>query len=123
MSNRRPERMAIEMKRMIAKVLQEEVKDPRLDFSSISITRIEVTNDLSHAKISVSVLGEEEKQKAAMKALQSAKGYIRTKLSHSIQVRHFPELEFILDKSIEHGFRISSILKELEEKEGGKNLE
>lgn len=113
MNKRRQDRMANEMKREISRIIQEETKDPRIDFSTVSITRIDVTNDLSHARIYFSVLGDETKQEDTMKALQKAKGYIRTELSHSIQVRHFPELEFILDKSIEHGIRIASILKEL----------
>ncbi|MDR1616312.1 MAG: 30S ribosome-binding factor RbfA [Syntrophomonadaceae bacterium] len=118
MSKRRQDRMANEMKRAVALIIQENIKDPRIDFTNVSVTRIDVSNDLmSHARINFSVLGDEEAQKQTMEALQKAKGYIRTALSRMIQVRRFPELDFCLDRSIEHGMHISEILKELKEKE------
>ncbi|MDR1159253.1 MAG: 30S ribosome-binding factor RbfA [Syntrophomonadaceae bacterium] len=117
MGKRRQDRMANEMKKAIAFIIQEEIKDPRIDFTNLSVTRVDVSNDLSHAKINFSVLGDEEKQKQTMEALQKAKGYIRNNLSRMFQVRRFPELDFCLDRSIEHGMHISEILKELKEKE------
>lgn len=115
MSKRRQERMAVEIKRILAHIIQEEIKDPRIDFTTISITRVEVASDLSHARVNISVLGNESKQKETMEALQKAKGYIRSELARGIQVKHAPEIEFRLDRSIEHGIRISSILDSLKE--------
>ncbi|MEN6326305.1 MAG: 30S ribosome-binding factor RbfA [Syntrophomonas sp.] len=115
MSKRRQERMSVEIKRVLSRIIQEDIKDPRIDFSSVSITRVEVTNDLSHARINISILGDEDKQEETMKALQKAKGYLRTELAREIQIRHAPELELRLDKSIEHGIRISALLEGLKE--------
>ena len=115
MSKRRQERMAVEIKRVLSRIIQEDIKDPRIDFSTVSITRVEVPNDLSHARVNVSILGDEHKQEETMKTLQKAKGYLRTELAREIQIRHAPELELRLDKSIEHGIRISSLLEGLKE--------
>ena len=120
MSRRRQQRMSIEIQKIMARIIQEEVKDPRIDFTSLSITRVDVSNDLSHARIYVSVLGDNEKQDETMQALHKAKGYIRTQLVQDLQVRHAPELEFRLDRSIEHGIRIAALLDEIKEEHKGE---
>jgi len=116
MGKRRQERMAVEIKRIIAAIIHEHMKDPRIDGKAVSVTRVDVAQDISHARIYFSILGTEEEQAAAMQALQKARGYIRSELAHAIQVRHAPELEFRLDHSIEHGIKISTILDSLAER-------
>lgn len=113
MNKRRQDRMAVEIKRSLSQLLHEDIKDPRIDFSTVSITRVDVSNDLGHARVHFSILAEAERQEEIMKALQKAKGHIRSELAREFAVRHFPELEFRLDKSIEHGIRISTLLQEL----------
>lgn len=113
MGKRRQERMSVEIKRILSAIIQEHIKDPRIDFSSVSVTRVDVAQDISHARVYISVLGSEEKQTETMQALQKARGYIRTELARAIQIRHAPELEFRLDRSIEHGIRMSSLLDSL----------
>ena len=120
MSKRRQERMSVEIKKVLSQIIQDNIKDPRLDFSTISVTRVDVTNDLSHAKVNISVLGDDAKQDETMKVLQKAKGFLRSELAKEIQLRHAPELEFRLDKSIEHGIKISSLLEEIREGESNK---
>ncbi|MDD3853880.1 MAG: 30S ribosome-binding factor RbfA [Syntrophomonadaceae bacterium] len=120
MSKRRQERMSVEIKKVLSQIIQDNIKDPRLDFSTISVTRVDVTNDLSHAKVNISVLGDDAKQDETMKVLQKAKGYLRSELAKEIQLRYAPELEFRLDKSIEHGIKIASLLEELRESESNK---
>ncbi|HBQ24806.1 MAG TPA: 30S ribosome-binding factor RbfA [Syntrophomonas sp.] len=120
MSRRRQERMSIEIRKIIAQIIQEDIKDPRIDFTSVSITRVDVSNDLSHARVYVSVLGDNQKQDETMEALQKAKGYIRTELVQDLRVKHAPELEFRLDRSIEHGIRIAALLDELKEEHKGE---
>lgn len=120
MNKRRQDRMAVEIKRSISRILQEDIKDPRIDFSTVSITRVDVSNDLGHARVNFSILAEEQRQEEIMQALQKAKGHIRSELAREFAVRHFPELEFRLDKSIEHGIRISALLQELSDKQGEK---
>lgn len=113
MAKRRQERMAVEIKRTLCTIIQQDIKDPRIDFSTVSITRVDVPADISHARINISVLGDETKQTETMKALQNAKGHIRSELARQLQVRHAPDLEFRLDKSIEHGIMMSTLLEGL----------
>lgn len=115
MSKRRQERMAAEIKKVLSQIIMDAVKDPRVDFSSISITRVDVASDLSHARANVSILGDDLKQEEMMEVLQKARGFIRSELAREIQLRHAPELEFRLDRSIEHGIKISSLLEKLRE--------
>ncbi|MGE5543577.1 MAG: 30S ribosome-binding factor RbfA, partial [Bacillota bacterium] len=114
----RLDKLAEEIRREISAILTEEIKDPRL--SMVSVTRIEVSNDLGSARVLVSVLGDEQKQEEAMRALEKARGFVRTELSNRIRLRHSPEISFKLDKSIEHGIRISSIINELNSDRSGK---
>ncbi len=120
MSRRRQERLSEEIKRVVSRILQEGVKDPRIEPAAVSLTRVDLSNDMSHARINISILGDEPKQEEMINAVRAARGYIRSELAHRLKVKHAPELEFRLDKSIEHGIRISSILEELKEdsKEG-----
>lgn len=120
MNKRRLDKLAEEIRREISAILSEDVKDPRL--SMVSVTRIEVSNDLGSARILVSVLGDEKKQEQAMQALERARGFVRTELANRIRLRHAPEIFFKLDKSIEHGIRISSIIDELKN-DGSSNGE
>lgn len=114
MNKRRLQRMAEEIKREISAILQEEIKDPRVSWASV--TRVEVSNDLGHAVVYVSVLGDEAKQQEAMEALERAKGFVRGEVGNRIRLRHVPELAFRLDRSIEHGIKISSLLNELKDR-------
>jgi ribosome-binding factor A len=118
MSKRRQERMSVEIQRLLAQIMREQIKDPRVDFSTVSVTRVDVSPDLGHARVNISILGNEEKQQEIMKVLEKAKGFVRTELARGVQLRHAPELEFRLDKSIEHGIRISSLLDEIKQEEG-----
>lgn len=120
MSKRRQERMSVEIKKILAQIIKEQIKDPRIDFSTVSITRVDVASDLSHARVNISVLGDEAKQEDTMKALQSARGFIRKELASQLQVRHAPDIDFKLDKSIEHGFRITALLNDLKAEEHQK---
>ena len=122
MSRRRQERMAVELKKVLSRILQEEIKDPRLDFSAVSVSQVELSNDLSHARVFISIMGDDEKQQETMKALEKARGFIRSRMAEEIQVRHVPEIDFRLDRSIEHGIRISSLLDKIME-EGTKSEE
>jgi len=115
MGKRRKERISEEVKRIISRILREEIKDPRIDFTAVSVTRVDLANDLSHARVNISILGDESKKEETMEALKKAKGYIRREVANDIALKHAPELEFRLDKSIEHGIMIASLLEELKE--------
>jgi len=120
MGKRRQERMAVEIKRILSVIFQQYLKDPRIDFSTVSVTRVDIPADISHARINISVLGDETRQTETMQALQKARGYIRTELAQQLQIRHAPELEFRLDRSIEHGIHMSSLLEELSKEADAK---
>ena len=89
------------------------MKDPRVAF--VTVTDAEVSRDLRHVKIFVSVLGDDDKKRAAMEGLERATGYIRSEIGQRIRLRHTPEIIFRWDESLEIGARISQILRELKE--------
>ena len=88
------------------------VKDPRVQNTMISITRVETTPDLRFAKVCVSFL-EEDKASEAMKGLKSASGYLRRALGQNMQLRHTPELQWELDGSITYGARMLELINNL----------
>lgn len=120
MGKRRQERMSVEIKRVLSNIIQEHVKDPRIDFTAVTVTRVDIPQDISHARVYVSVLGSDDKQAETIKVLQKARGFIRTELARIIQVRHAPDLDFRLDKSIEHGIHIAALLEGLHETQAAK---
>ena len=90
------------------------LKDPRVTSCSLSIVRVEVTNDLSYCTVYVSALEGMDKAKGAVKGLKSAAGYIRRELGHRLRLRHVPELIFTPTDSIEYSAEISRILHSLD---------
>lgn len=111
MSVNRIDKISEEVKREIGRIIQREIKDPRLP-DMVSVTHVKVTKDLKYATVYVSVLGEDDKKKKALLALKSAAGFIRHELGQNILIRSLPELIFKLDDSIEHGFYISKLIYE-----------
>ena len=107
----RIDKISEEVKREISRIIQREIKDPRLP-DMVSVTHVKVTKDLKYATVYISVLGDEEKKKKAILALKSAAGFIRHELGQNLLLRALPELIFKLDDSIEHGFYISKLIEE-----------
>ena len=95
----------------IARILQREVRDPRLGLATVSYLR--ASADLSHAEVGLSVLGDEEARMKSVETAQKARGFIRSQLAASIRLRRVPELVFKLDRGAEHSQRISDILETL----------
>lgn len=115
----RPERLSEAIKKEISDIIRNEIKDPRIGFASV--TSVEVSNDLRHAKIFVSVFGPDEEKKATLKALERAKGFIRSELGQRIRLRYTPELVFYLDSSIGHGARVMELLRTVQNEREGQN--
>ena len=111
MNEKRVRRISEEIKKEISSLLLTELKDPRID-EFASITHVDVTNDLSLAKIYVSALNA-EKRDSTIEGLNSAKGYIKRKISQDLELRTMPELEFIDDDSIEKTFEFLEVLDSL----------
>lgn len=99
----------------LSELLRTRIKDPRVGFASI--THVEVSGDLRHAKVHVSVMGTPEEQKETMKGLKNAEGYLRHELASRITLRYMPELSFKLDNSIEEGSRILELINQIEREE------
>lgn len=105
-------RINMEVQRELSKVISQEMKDPRID-PMTSIIAVEVTPDLKHAKVYVSVLGDEEKKQATMEGLKSATPFIRKHLASTINLRNTPELTFIMDESIAYGVNMSKLIDDV----------
>jgi ribosome-binding factor A len=95
----------------ISKLLQSGLKDPRIGFTTL--TRVEVSDNLKHAKVFVSVMGTEQEKADTLEALKSAKGFIRNSLGKNLYLRYLPELEFKKDENAEHVEKITRIINGL----------
>lgn len=107
------ERIASSIVKEISSILSTEVKDKDINF--VTITSCDLTNDLGLAKVYYTILDDDKKKETA-KALEKAKGYIRSELSKRLDLRHTPELRFIFDESVEKGMKIENIIKNINEK-------
>ena len=110
-ARRRPDQVGESIRQVIADLLLTELRDPRIGF--VTVTGVQVTPDLSVATVRVSVMGTEEERTAALVGLQSAAGFLRTRVGRAISTRLTPELRFELDRGLEHAARINKILGEL----------
>ena len=99
----------------ISELIRTRLKDPRVGFASI--THVEVSGDLRHAKVFVSVMGSAEEQAETMKGLKHASSFLRHELASRLVLRFMPELTFKLDTSIAEGARILDLIHQVEEKE------
>ncbi len=97
----------------IARILQRDMRDPRLGLATVSY--IKVSGDLSHAEVGVSVLGDDKVRESSVETLCRARGFIRSRLAKSVHLRKVPELDFLLDRGPEHSQRISDILETLDD--------
>jgi len=110
----RQEKLAEELRKEISSIIQREVKDPRLGF--VTITRVEITQDLRYAKIFFSVLGEDKEYKKTNAALGSALGFIRSLIAQRVKLRFAPEIIFKEDRSSEYSIKIQKLLDEIKRK-------
>jgi ribosome-binding factor A len=104
----------------ISKLVQSGLKDPRIGFTTI--TKVEVSDNLKHAKIFVSVMGSEQEKSDTLDGLRNAKGFIRSVLGKNLYLRYLPELDFRRDDNADHVEKISRILNGLHSESGGQPL-
>ena len=116
MSFKRADRVNALLQRELGMLISEELRDPRIAFSTV--TAVEVTADLRSARVHVSVLGDDEKIASTMRALDEARPYLRHELGSRTELRFVPELTFVSDRTAERAARISSLLREAKEREG-----
>jgi ribosome-binding factor A len=104
---KRSERVAGQIRRDLARLIQQEIKDPKVGF--ISVSDVEVTRDLSHAKVFVTVF-EPDKAAESLQALRKAGSFLRSRLGQALRLRHVPELHFVHDDSVEKGSQIDELI-------------
>lgn len=115
MAKNRIDKINDQLMREISGVIRE-LKDSRIPLMT-SVIKVNAASDLRYAKVYVSVMGDEETKKEALKGLKSAAGYIRRAVASRMEIRYTPELSFELDNSIEYGANINKILKSIAEEE------
>ena len=109
---RRTDRLNSLLKEVIADVIHNKVKNPHIH-KLITVTRVDISKDLRHAKVYVSVIGDEKEKAESLDALQQSAGFIAQAASKEVVLRFFPDLKFKLDDSAEQHARIEELLKEV----------
>jgi ribosome-binding factor A len=112
-TNRRVERVAEMIRREVSQMLLNGIKDDRVGTGMVSVTDVDVSGDLQHARIYVSIYGTEDAKAETMAGLKSATGYVRSELGARVRLRRTPEVVFIEDHSIERGTKVLSLLNQL----------
>ena len=116
MSNRRALKASEAIREVVSTSILIELRDPRI--KNVTVTYVEVSPDLRSARVNVSVMGDEQKQKLALRGLQNSAGFLQRKIADRIDTRYTPKLTFRLDRGIKNALEISRILEEvLPEKE------
>ena len=97
----------------ISWLIKRELKDPRVGF--VTLTRVDVSKDLRHAKVFVSIMGEEKDRVASLRGLKSAVGFLKMRLGQNVRLKNLPDIDFVLDTSLDRVKRINELLKNLKE--------
>lgn len=113
MKKNRLERVNSLLKEVIFEVIQKDVRNPHID-TFVSVTRVETSADLHHAKVSISLIATDTDKAKVLTALQSAAGFIAVNAAKKVRLRYFPALTFKLDTSLDEHMRIHKILTDLE---------
>ena len=111
----RQDRISHLLTEAVSEIIQRELKDPRLGF--ITVTDAEITADLRHAKVFVSVMGSEEQRAESMGVLRRAEHFVRQVLGKRWTMKVLPEIKFELDTSVDHGIRILELLEQIKQDE------
>ncbi len=107
------------LKEVISEVIHRDVRNPHVN-PLVSVTNVEITSDLQHAKVYISVIGTPKEKDETILALQSAAGFIAIQSSKKVTMRYFPVLTFRLDNSVEQQMRIDSLLGQIKEEQNAR---
>jgi ribosome-binding factor A len=102
-------------------IIKNEVKDPGVGF--VTLTGVDVSEDLRHARVHVSIMGSEREKRRNLQALNRAKGYIRSSFGKKVRLKYIPEFRFLLDRSLERVKRIDDILRNISDEPSGEGVE
>ncbi|MEM6424778.1 MAG: 30S ribosome-binding factor RbfA [Cyanobacteria bacterium P01_H01_bin.119] len=122
-TNRRVARVAALIKREISQMLMSGIKDDRVGTGMVSVTDVEVSGDLQHAKVFVSIYGTDEARAETMAGLKAATSYVRSELGQRVRLRRTPEVIFREDRSFERGTRVLSLLNQLSDERAQKDID
>ncbi|MBK1986243.1 30S ribosome-binding factor RbfA [Sphaerospermopsis aphanizomenoides BCCUSP55] len=122
-TNRRVSRVAELIKREVSQMLLNGIKDDRVGTGMVSVTDVDVSGDLQHAKIFVSIYGTQEAKAETMAGLKSATGYVRSELGARVRLRRTPEVIFIEDHSLERGTKVLSLLEQLKQERSAESTQ
>jgi ribosome-binding factor A len=114
----RNQRLGAQLQRILSELIRFETKDPGL--AEVSLTDVELSKDLSVAKVFFSLLHPDDDPKPALEGLERASGFLRSRLGHELTVRHVPELRFVHDDSVAHGAEISRLISNATTPESGR---
>jgi ribosome-binding factor A len=114
-NSRRVSRVSSLIKREVSQMLLSEIKDDRVGVGMVSVTDVDVSGDLQHAKIFVSIYGTQEAKAQTMEGLKSSTGFVRRELGQRINLRRTPEVVFLEDTSLERGDRMLNLLNQIRE--------
>ena len=115
----RPERVANAIRREISNMIQEDLRDPRIGFTTI--TKVEITPDLRVAKVYYTVLGDVKTKKSTETAFKNASGFIKGLIGDRLKLRFVPEIIFKMDKSVEHQARIDELINKIHKEKTDTN--
>ena len=110
MTSDRIRRVNEAMREVLSAVITTELKDPRVGF--VTVTAVETSPDLRHARVFVSVLGNPGERRRSLQALDSAHGYLQRRISNELTLKHTPTLDFLYDDSVDRSLRIQALLEE-----------
>ncbi len=106
-------RIGNDIKQLVGRVISHEMKDPRIGIASV--VSVDMSPDLKLARIYVSVLGDEQHQQDTIEVLEGARGFVRCEMGERLDLKYVPDIQFILDQTIEQGRHIDRILRKIKE--------
>ncbi len=111
MTSRRAQRAAEAVREVVSMAILTELKDPRI--RDVTVTYVEMSSDLRHAKVHVSVMGDETRQNLSLRGLQHAAGFLQAKVARRIETRYTPKIEFLLDMGVKRSIEVARILHDV----------
>ncbi len=111
MSSRRVLKAAQAIREVVSTAIITDLRDPRIE--NVTVTRVEVSGDMRHARIHVSVMGEQTNTRNVLKGLNNAAGFLQRKVANRIDTRYTPKLQFVLDEGLKHSLEVTKILEEV----------
>jgi len=116
MSGSRMRRVDEAVRAVLSDAITQEIKDPRVGF--VTVTAVKTSPDLRHARVYVSVLGDESARAESLDGLRSAHGFLQRRIAAELRLKHTPALEFEYDETVERGIRLSALLDDRDDEDG-----